>query len=168
MILIGGKLMMALLQNPLIVQTYPSYDFYTQVASEPGDFTLLEVPFGVRSGLEQIGSGGEAVQYYQHIHGKRLISGSMSRIPSSVFTFYRQHPSLVFLSGEKTAENEAELSDDLVTVFRWSEARYVLLHRSFLEEETAEKFERFLDNHPYLNRIAIEDDLVIYQVVDQP
>ncbi len=163
-LLIGGKLVMTLVQNPFVIQTYPTYEFYDQIATEAGDFTLLEVPFGVRSGLERIGSGGEVVQYYQHIHGKRLIGGSMARVPSAVFEFYRQHPALLFLSGEETAETEDKLSEDLLTVLAWSEAGYVLLHRSMLDVETAEMMERFLDNQPSLARLGVEDDLVIYRV----
>ena len=47
---------------------------------------------GVRSGIERIGSGGEVLSYYQHIHGKPLVNGMIARVPSSVFEAYRASP----------------------------------------------------------------------------
>ncbi len=150
---------------PFPVQTYPDYDFYHQISAEPGEFTLLEVPFGVRSGLQRIGSGGEVVQYYQHIHGKRLLSGSVARLPSSVFDFYRSHPALVFLSGEQTEFDQALLGLDFADILGWSNTRYVLLHRELLTPERAGALETFLDSQPGLERVGNENDLVIYRVI---
>jgi transcriptional regulator with XRE-family HTH domain len=160
----GGRFLFAVLHDPMQVQTYPEYQTYRQIASEPGDFTLLEVPFGIRSGLERIGSGGEVVQYYQHIHGKRLISGSMARLPSTHFTFYRAHPSLLFLAGAQPHADVSDLDRDFAEVLGWSGARYLLVHRSLLTPQQVVAIEQFLDRQPQIERLGLERDLVVYQV----
>jgi hypothetical protein len=126
----------------------------------------LEVPFGVRSGLERIGDGGEVFQYYQPVHGKPLVGGSMARLPSRVFAFYRSYPSLVFLSGEPASEPLDQLIADFSEVLDWSGAGYVLLHRAFFSSAQAAQVEAFLNHHPHLIREGVEGDVVIYRVSD--
>jgi hypothetical protein len=165
-IAIAGRLLFAFQQAPLRVQSYPEYAVYRQIAAEPGDFALLEVPFGVRSGLDRIGRGGEVLQFYQHVHGKRLLNGMVARLPAPVFEGYRGHPSLIFLSGEDPSVTEDELERDLAEVLRWSGARYVLVHRSLLSAERVAPIEGFLGRVPRLERLGVEHDLVIYRVED--
>ena len=158
-----GRLGLAVIHDPLAVQHYPVYDVYTRIAGEPGRFALLEVPFGVRSGLERVGSGGEVLQYYQVTHGKPLLNGMIARLPTTVFEFYRRHPSLVFLSGEPTTADEIELTRDFREVLAWSGARYVLVHHDRLPDGS--RIGAFLDRFEGLAQQATERDLVVYEVV---
>ena len=50
---------------------------------------------------------------------------------------------------------------------RWSNARYVLVHRSLLSTTQTQQIEGFLDRQPQLRRSGLENDLVIYQVVSE-
>jgi hypothetical protein len=147
---------------PFETQTYPDYKFYETIHAETGDFTLLEVPFGIRSGLDAIGDGGERFQYYQHIHNKRLLNGSVSRLPVSVFEFYRSHPALLFLAGE-SASDQSILQQDFADILKSSNIKYVIVHRSYLTEEQAKQIETFLEAQPQLKRFKTEDDLIVYQ-----
>lgn len=160
---IGGRLVFAIFHDPVRVQTYPEYAIYHQIADEPGDFTILEVPFGVRSGLDRIGQGGEILQYYQHIHGKQLLNGMIARLPTSVFQFYREHPSLLFLGGELAFSDSFDA--DFADVLRWSSARYVLVHNRLLPQEDQIVIKAFLDRQPQLQHIGQEADLLIYRVI---
>lgn len=148
---------------PLETQIYPEYRFYDSMRAEAGDFTLLEVPFGIRSGLDSIGNGGERFQYYQHIHNKRLVNGSVSRLPVSVFEFYRSHPVLLFLAGESVPE-QGILQRDFADILKSSKIKYVVVHRSYLTEVQAKQIETFLETQPQLDLFATEGDLVVYQV----
>jgi hypothetical protein len=150
--------------NPLPVQTYADYAFYHRVAQEPGDFSLLEVPFSVRSGVQRIGNGGEVVQYYQHIHGKALLNGSMARLPTPLFDFYRTHPALLFLSDGDSRGDPAAVSADFAGVLDWSRAGYVVVHRSLLAATQADAIVSFLQDQPALAEPQIEQDLVIFKV----
>ena len=158
------RLAYAHVHDPLGVQTYPEYATYARIAAEPGRFTLLEVPFGVRSGLGRIGDGGEVLEYYQHVHGKPLLNGMIARLPSSVFETYAARPSLRLLSGEEPDASVDDTRRDLTSVIAWTHARYVLLHRSLLEPEEADSLERLLDTQPDLQRQSTEADLVVYAV----
>ena len=161
-----GRLSLAVIHDPLAVQHYPVYDVYRRIAREPGRFALLEVPFGVRSGLERIGSGGEVLQYYQVTHGKPLLNGMIARLPTTVFEFYRRHPSLVFLSGEPTGVDEIELARDFTEVLAWSGARYVMVHHDLLPDVS--RIGAFLDRFEGLTQQVTERDLVVYEVVSEP
>jgi hypothetical protein len=158
-----ARLVYAQVHDPLAVQTYPDYAAYARIAAEPGRFTLLEVPFGVRSGLGRIGDGGEVLEYYQHIHGKSLLNGMIARLPTSVFESYAARPALQALSGQEVEET-AETRSDLSSVIAWTQARYVLLHRSLLRPDEADNLERLLDSQPDLQRQSTEADLVVYAV----
>lgn len=161
---VSGRVVLALILHPFPTHTYPDYDFYRQVAAEPGDFALLEVPFGVRTGIQRIGTGGDVLQYYQHVHGKPILNAMIGRMPRSVFAFYRQHPSLLFLSGDMTVD-PAGLDADLADVLAWSGAGYVLVHGDMLDEGQAAQIEAFLERNPQLAQTGTEKDLVIYRVV---
>ena len=160
-VLIVTRLALAVVHDPLRVQTYPEHAIYARLASEPGRFTLLEVPVGVRSGIERIGTGGEVLSYYQHIHGKPLVNGMIARVPSSVFEAYRASPALLFLSGDTSA---APTDEDVAQAVRWVNAGYVLLHRDMLGPEQAQAIEAVLDRQPFLQREAVGDGLVGYRV----
>jgi len=161
---IGARLVYALAHDPLPVQTYHDYKIYHQIAHSAGNFALLEVPFTVRSGLEIVGNGGDILEYYQHVHGKRLLNGMIARLPHSVFECYRSHPSLLFLGGEPSRATSRERDQDFRGVLRWSGARYVLLHRSLLSEVLARRIASFLQRQPQLEQVAVEHDLAVYRV----
>jgi hypothetical protein len=146
------------------VQIYPQYNFYRTIAADKADYTILEVPFGVRSGLDRIGQGGEVLQYYWQFHQKRLINGMIARVPAQTFSFYRQNPALLFLSGAAVSTGVAELTANLREVLKWSSARYVLVHSARLESSRLKEIENFLDQYPQLERVGTEQDLIIYRL----
>jgi hypothetical protein len=160
-VLILARLALAVVHDPLRVQVYPEYAIHARLASDPRPFTLLEVPVGVRSGIERIGNGGEVLSYYQHVHGKPLVSGMIARVPSTVFETYRASPALLYLSGDTLV---APTDADMAQLVRWVNAGYVLLHRDMLSSDQAQAIEALLDRQPFLQREAVGDELVGYSV----
>ncbi len=156
--LVAARTAVALLLDPLPTQSYPSYALYQRLAAEPDRFTLLEVPFGVRSGLERIGNGGEVLEFYQHVHGKPLLNGMIARLPSSVFTEYRAHPALLLLSGEPIDAT----AEDLRAVLAWTDARYIVVHRAMLTADQRQRIEALVTQIADLEEI--ESDLAVYRV----
>jgi len=168
-LLVVARLAFAIVHDPLTMQVYPTYALYARLAAEPGDLTLVEVPFGVRSGLDRVGNGGEVLSIYQHVHRKPLLNGMIARLPSSVFDAYRAHPSLLFLSGDRPvadvgADSLADADADLDGVLRWSNAGYVVVHRNLLDARQADAILALLDRQPSLVRDSVEADLVAYRV----
>lgn len=53
-------------------------DFYRRLAQEPGDYAILELPIRPYQLLPQ---------YWQTVHGKRLVYGHLSRVPEERFAY---------------------------------------------------------------------------------
>ena len=156
-----ARLAVAVVHDPFLTQTYPAYDTYHRLALEPARGTLVEVPLGVRSGLDRIGQGAEVLEVYQSVHGKPLINAMIARLPAQVFAAYRAEPAAMFLAGETQSASVEELS----SLLSWVGAGHVLLHRDLVEPLRADALQAYLDAAPDLERAAVEGDLVLYRVV---
>ncbi len=64
--------------------------FYHSLAQEEGDFSILSLPFGVRSSFGTLGAERTQLQYYQSVHEKRFIGGNISRAPAINFNYYQR------------------------------------------------------------------------------
>jgi hypothetical protein len=61
---------------------------YARIAEEPGDFTILTLPLGWRESFGTLGAEQTNIQYYQTVHGKRLINGNTSRVTAFKFDYF--------------------------------------------------------------------------------
>ena len=69
-------------------------DFYRRIAAAPDDVRVLELPFGIRDGTSSVGDFTARSQFYQTVHGKRLIGGYLSRVSSRRVRDTRRDPML--------------------------------------------------------------------------
>jgi hypothetical protein len=129
------RVALASIQHPLATQAYPVFDAYRQIAASGEAGSIVEVPFGVRSGLDRIGNGGEALQFYQHIHRRPIMNAMVARLPGEVFAFYRRHPSLLVLAGERTAAADHEIATDFDNVLDLIGAAFVVIHRDMMSPD---------------------------------
>ena len=67
---------------------------YEQVAADPGDFAILQLPIGWRNSFGMQGAEDTQTQYYQAYHHKRLLSGNISRNPPDRFDYFHRVPIL--------------------------------------------------------------------------
>ena len=155
-------------QHPLRVQEFPRYDLYRRLALENSMAAVIEVPFGVRSGLDQIGGGGEVLQYYQHLHRRPVLNAMVARLPEGVFAYYRARPSLMLLAGEPIAVSDEVLRRDFDEVLEVTRADVVLVHRDLMTDELVRRVERFLEQNSRLTRIGVEGNLVVYRAASRP
>jgi len=74
---------------------------------------VLELPFGVRDGLNSFGDFSAAAQFHQTLHGKRLIGGYLSRVSNRRFEMARRRPVLAVLAAlsERREVSPAELEE---------------------------------------------------------
>ena len=63
---------------------------YQQIAGDPGDFAILQLPLGWRNSFGEQGAESTQTQYYQSYHHKRLLSGNISRNPPFKFDYFRR------------------------------------------------------------------------------
>jgi hypothetical protein len=62
---------------------------YQTIAADPGHFSILELPVGVRDGVSSTGNFSALTQYYQTAHGKPLVGGYLSRVSKKRVGEYR-------------------------------------------------------------------------------
>jgi hypothetical protein len=87
---------------------------YEQVAADPGDFAILQLPLGWRDSFGMQGAENTQTQYYQTYHHKRLLSGNISRNPPFKFDYFRQVPildSLIAIETYGQVDAERRASD---------------------------------------------------------
>jgi len=69
---------------------------YQAIADEmPGDWTLLDLPVAWRNGFRVTGTQHPIImfqQYYQAVHGKRILAGNTSRNPPLSFQYFTEAP----------------------------------------------------------------------------
>lgn len=99
------------LSTPLPLNDFRVPPIYAQIAAEPGDFTVLELPTGWRNGARVMGKSDVLImmqQWYQTDHGKRRLGGNTSRNPAYKFQYFTEAP----LIGDLIALMNDERSPD--------------------------------------------------------
>ena len=79
----GALLFLELLPAPRTTYSAAVPHFFDLVAADPRPVALLSLPFGLRDGMRAFGNPSPASQFFQTHHGKRLIGGYVSRLPSA-------------------------------------------------------------------------------------
>jgi hypothetical protein len=115
---------------PLTDARIPSV--YEQVAADPGDYAILQLPMGWRNSFGVQGAESTQTQYYQTYHHKRLLSGNISRNPPFKFDYFRQVPildSLIRIQtyGEVDAERRAADQATAAEFVSFYDIRYVVV-----------------------------------------
>jgi hypothetical protein len=70
---------------------------YRTIAADPRPVRIIELPFGVRDGVSSAGNFSARYQYFQTMHGKKLIGGYLSRISQQRVDDVRSQPTLAAL-----------------------------------------------------------------------
>lgn len=142
----------ALILAESAVAPFPSLPFdvpriYNQIAEQPGDFTVLEIPsFNWRFAARN--------EVYQVIHQKRILRAYTNRIAPDVADYFdlRQTPivvrSLRLLEGAETGELTAvELAQDRAAApatLAFFDLRYVVVHREQLAGTEFSQIDQYL------------------------
>ena len=92
--LAGMLLIFELLPAPRLLYSASVPEIYHRIAPAPADVRVLELPFGIRDGTSSVGNFTARSQFYQTVHGKRLIGGYLSRVSRRRFTDARRDPML--------------------------------------------------------------------------
>jgi hypothetical protein len=105
---------------------------YEQVAADPGDFAILQLPMGWRNSFGVLGAENTQTQYYQTYHQKRLLSGNISRNPPFKFDYFLRVPileSLIALQtyGQVDAERRAADQATAGEFVSFYDIRYVVV-----------------------------------------
>lgn len=150
------------LAEPFPITIMPDYQTYHDIGAAPGDFAVLEIPIGVRSGFAVVGRG-EVLQYYAPVHQRPIPSGYLSRLPGEITDTFYFDPVLGALTLSQALPPQAELDAQLGQLIRSWNIGYVILHTDLLEAGRVRSFQRFLDRQPALERVGDEGALIVYK-----
>jgi hypothetical protein len=148
------------LLQPFPITEMPDYQIYHTIGSATGDFTVLELPIGVRTGFAVVGRG-EYLQYYAPIHQHPIPSGYLSRLPNDITNYFYFDPLIgaLTLSKSFSPQVDPKLSQ---LIADWH-IGYVILHRDMLEPGRVKSFGDLLNRQPALEKVGEEGPLVIYR-----
>ncbi len=103
---------------------------YEQIAKNPDNYTVLELPSGITESKGSFGYDGSIwalhskQMYWQTIHRRPRLGGYVSRVPSGIYEFYRSEP---------------VISD----LFKMTSFNGVWSNRSYSKEDTLRFLDRF-------------------------
>ncbi len=84
---------------------------YQELAQQPGDWTLLQLPMGWRNGFGVFGAEDTRVEWYQTVHGRPILSGNTSRNPAFKFEYFERLPLLQAITGIEMYQAPDEATD---------------------------------------------------------
>jgi hypothetical protein len=150
------------LVQPFPITTMPDYQSYRSIAQQAGDFAVLELPIGVRTGFAVVGRG-ETLQYYAPFHRHPTPTGYLSRLPNEQLDYFYADPLLGALTLSHGLPPQAEVDAQLSRLIKDWKIGYVILHRDLLEQGRIKSFGDLLNRQPLLEKVGEEGPLVIYR-----
>ncbi|MEZ4868619.1 MAG: interleukin-like EMT inducer domain-containing protein [Caldilineaceae bacterium] len=139
------------LSVPLPLSDFQVPAIYQEIATLPGDFTLLELPTGWRNGARVLGKSDRLImfqQWYQTMHGKRRLGGNTSRNPPYKFQYFTQVPLLGDLIALMNAEPDGTREhDEIARVVGTQLERMITQDRALASEVLAFLGVRYVTVH---------------------
>jgi ABC-type transport system involved in cytochrome c biogenesis permease component len=150
---------------------------YEQVAAEPGDFTILQLPLGWRNSFGMQGAEDTQTQYYQAYHHKRLLSGNISRNPPFKFDYFRRVPildSLIALETYGQVGPERRTADRATAAefVRFYDIRYVVVAPGIPDRppyvDTRDATIAYVNDVLPVEKVYDQDGWILYRVNQPP
>jgi hypothetical protein len=169
-LIVGGLVLVALADEarvrharPFLIREMPTQPVpvYEEIGRDPTPSVLLEIPVGIRNGTDRTGTNGEILTYYQPIHGKPLVNGSVARSPTAAFDYHRASPALMYLAGETPPPGD--VAADLQAKMTELGVGYVVVHPDMMKPERVAPTLDLLARIPGLTRMAAGPDLVAWR-----
>jgi hypothetical protein len=99
--------------------------FYHQLAAEPGDFAIVDLP--ITNDLSK------RYMYYQTVHGKSTVTGHVSRPPADAYDFIASNGLLRAMWQGEGIDTLGDSGDQMAAVAD-AGVRYLIVHKSQLSE----------------------------------
>jgi hypothetical protein len=155
-VLLGGIILFEYLLWPFPTVQPQVSPFYQQLADEPGDFGLLELPMGATT-------PAKLYMYYATVHGKALVEGHVSRLPGSAYCFIDSVPLTRNL--HRSGDIPGSLGDVArqLRALTGADVRYVVLHKDLATAEQVARWREWLVVSP----VYEDEQLVVYRTALQ-
>ena len=176
MAVVGAVMLFEHLVVPVALFDTSAHPFYHRLAQDSDDYAVLEVP---------IARHISEFQLYQTVHGKRLFSGHLARVPSNATRYLDSRPLLRALQApelvfEPHGSASLELADIPVALLHsrrqqgiWQDdlddlrrldTRYIITHDHYLEAKSRQRLHYMLGRALSLPRILREDGFSVYAI----
>jgi hypothetical protein len=135
---------------PVPVGSMPNSSFYSQLAQEPGEFALLNLPIDPLR--------AKIYMFQQLQHKRPILMGKIARLPDDAYAYIDQNPWLRSL--RLTQEMDPYLTDVSRQLGHLAEdgVRYILIHKRLVGADRIAHWQRYLLAQP-----RYEDDrLIVY------
>ncbi len=134
---LSGLILAENLALPLPLTNAVAPEPYKHIASDPADFTILQIPLGWRDGFGTLGAERTIMQAYQAVHGKRILGGNTSRSPAYVLPYFARMPvlrSIIALEEGRTVDPTTAADDrsQAADLLRFLSLRYVVVHGDYV------------------------------------
>jgi hypothetical protein len=137
-----------------------------------GDFTLLDLPVAWRNGFRVTGTLHPIImfeQYYQSVHGKRILAGNTSRNPPLKFQYFTEAPVINTLIALETGhqvdaaivEQDRALAAD---VLRFLNIEAIVVHPA----QTGPGMVPYVEMTMPVERFYSDEEMVAYRVTLPP
>lgn len=133
---VGALLVFELVPAPRTLFSAEIPELYRTIAADPRPVRILELPFGVRDGVSSAGNFSARYQYFQTLHGKKLMGGYLSRISKKRLDDVKAQPTLDALLTLSegialTPEHAARIRARAPIFLSRSNLGYVVVHHGF-------------------------------------
>ena len=189
--LLAALLVFENLSAPLPTSDMRIPAIYDQIAAQPGDFAVFDLPLGWRNGFSVFGKQDVIImseQWWQTRTGKPILGGNTSRNPEQKFRYFLEAPLIGPLTVLANATNanphiQAQMADGLAALRagdpglggnEWlqrasAEAAQTLrdLNVRFVvvhRDRVPPEFVTFVETYLPVRRVAEEDEHVLYRV----
>jgi hypothetical protein len=166
---------------PIALTPYSHPAVLDEIRKERGDFTVLEVPLGRRTGWTCAGdcTGAALVNYYQTLYQKPSTGGYISRVRDEGFDWFIQQPGLRYLSS--TGFPQAPDGDDndrrkVRETFEANNIKYVIVHKtdpaggliSYVGQREIDIMDSYLRDIAGLEPFHSDSQMSIYRMRERP
>ena len=159
--LAGLIALMILIEYAVTLPTLPlnTPTWYSQLAQEPGDFAILQLPTHTRLQYNK------HYMAYQLVHGKALVEGRIARPSSTAYAFMDSVPLLQHSLNSNKPPLELMNVGHQLTLLAAADVRYVILHKQFLSNGELTTWRDWLFLPPFYED---EEVLVMQTAVSLP
>jgi hypothetical protein len=149
---------------PMSVVNKPS--FYEEISQDKDSYALLEIPGTLKY------EAGVSLIYYQTVHGKPVVGNWAARFPSNARDFELNTPvvrELTYLQPLNTDILGQDTKQVGTSIFNYYNISYIVLHRSYMDDNEVDLFERLIQEALNTERKTYEkDSLIVYHVKKEP
>jgi hypothetical protein len=125
-------------------------EFYHQLAREPGDFAIVDLP--ITNDLSK------RYMYYQTVHGKAAVTGHVSRPPEGAYDFIAGNGLLQALWQGRRPDPVGDPAAEMAALAD-AGVRYVVVHREHLDEDDLAALSAYLPGSP----VFADDEVLVYR-----